>query len=316
MRWLALVCAVGCGGSHATPDGAGSGDGQGLGSDARGGADRPWSCPVGQWCQETAPSGTTRLAAVWETGVGDVFAVGDAGTILFRHADAWAQQTSNTTLNLRGVWAASASDAWAVGDTGTILHYDGTSWNPISSVTTVDLAAVWGANSSDVWVVGPNAAWHWTGSSFASSSLAGVLLAVTGTGPSDVWTCGETANVRHYTGSWSSAIVPVAGNTTYYAIAADASEVWVSSAASSAETARFDGSSWTPYGTSGAILQSLYAASPGDIWGAAGNKIGHWTGSAWSFEQPTGVTGTLWSVAGAGPDVFIVGDGGVILHRD
>ena len=59
---------------------------------------------------------------------GDVFAVGDGGTILRRQNNAWTKMTSGTTSNLRGVWGASGSDMWAVGEAGTVLHWNGTTW--------------------------------------------------------------------------------------------------------------------------------------------------------------------------------------------
>src|SRR5207244_9013906 len=37
----------------------------------------------------------------------------------------WAGVSSGTTNDLLGVWGSGASDVWAVGDAGTILHFDG-----------------------------------------------------------------------------------------------------------------------------------------------------------------------------------------------
>src|SRR5207253_10548542 len=44
-------------------------------------------------------------------------------TTLFRSV-----QSSPTSADLFGLWGNSASDVFAVGDAGTILHFNGTSW--------------------------------------------------------------------------------------------------------------------------------------------------------------------------------------------
>src|SRR5688572_15218115 len=81
------------------------------------------ACPVGQWCVEAPPvDGAPLLHGVWAINAEDVFAVGDAGTILRRTNNAWTAMTSGTARNLRGVWASSSSDVWATGGAGTVLH--------------------------------------------------------------------------------------------------------------------------------------------------------------------------------------------------
>jgi len=100
------------------------------------------------------------LSAVWGSGPGDVWAVGDYGTI--RHftagASRWAVVESPTMENLRGLWGAAANDIWAVGEHGTLLHYDGKSWRLSSGAfppgKRPHLYSVWGSGPSDVWAVG------------------------------------------------------------------------------------------------------------------------------------------------------------------
>jgi hypothetical protein len=283
----------------------------------------PPSCPAGQWCVETAAiPATTILASVWAVSASDVFAVGDAGVIIRRQGGAWTVMTSPTTENLRGVWAASSTDAWAVGSNGAIVHYDGASWTPYTGAGNGNLAAVWGSGASDVWAVGPGVTVHWDGTSWSMSSpgLGGTPLSVSGTGPTDVWACGEGAKVRHYTGTWSAPIYPITAFSDYYAITAKGSDVWVSSSYPNRQTLHYAGGAWTPYATGGVVFEGLYEAASNDVWGVghiqSNPKIGHWTGAAWSVVTPAGVSSALYGVSGAGGEVFVVGSGATILHRD
>ena len=68
--------------------------------------------------------------------------------------NAWCQPTQRpTTYALRGIWGRSARDVYAVGDAGTILHYDGSSWTPMPSGVGVQLNAVFGVGNK-VYAVG------------------------------------------------------------------------------------------------------------------------------------------------------------------
>jgi hypothetical protein len=66
----------------------------------------------------------------------------------------WSSASIGATYPLHSVWGTSASDVWAVGNAGTILHYDGTSWSSVSSGTLQAMNSVWGTSSSNVWAVG------------------------------------------------------------------------------------------------------------------------------------------------------------------
>ncbi|AKV04285.1 hypothetical protein AKJ09_10948 [Labilithrix luteola] len=109
------------------------------------------------------------LHAVWGSGAGDVWAVGERGSI--RHftggATRWSIAPSPTTSTLRSVWGSSPSDVWIVGDEGTLLHYDGTTWAPATAAfepeKTTNLYGVWGAGPNDVWAVGSRGVFHYSG---------------------------------------------------------------------------------------------------------------------------------------------------------
>lgn len=68
------------------------------------------------------PSGTTQtLLAVWGSSRDDVYAVGSGGTILRYDGGSWRPMASGTRANLFSV-SGSNTDIYAVGDAGTILH--------------------------------------------------------------------------------------------------------------------------------------------------------------------------------------------------
>jgi len=83
-----------------------------------------------------------RLIGVWGTSATDVFAVGDAGTIVRYDGVAWKPMTSGTTGFLTRVWGSSATNVFAVGEAGTILHYDGVAWKPMATQSSETLYGV------------------------------------------------------------------------------------------------------------------------------------------------------------------------------
>lgn len=119
---------------------------------------------------EVDSQASVMLEGVWGSGPGDVWAVGDKGTI--RHITAgaaqWAIVPSPTTEALHAIWGSGPGDIWAVGDEGTILHYDGKAWRPSVVAFPVGkkkphLYGVWGSGPDDVWIVGDGIALHHTG---------------------------------------------------------------------------------------------------------------------------------------------------------
>ncbi len=69
--------------------------------------------------------------------------------------DTWCGENPLPQGNhLNGVWADSGIDIFAVGEAGTILHYNGNNWTDMDSGTTQSLHGVWGNRGSDVFVVG------------------------------------------------------------------------------------------------------------------------------------------------------------------
>ena len=70
------------------------------------------------------------------------------------NADKWMPLASPTMQILRGLWASSDNNVYAVGDAGTILQFDGAMWRQVTSNTTTNLRAVWGSSFNNIYAVG------------------------------------------------------------------------------------------------------------------------------------------------------------------
>jgi len=150
------------------------------------------------------------LFGVIGTSSTNVFAVGDAGTILHYDGSSWYPQNSGTNERLLAVWLASARDGYAVGARGTIVRYNGSSWTvvPTRPGTAYDLGAVWGSSATDVFAVGDaGTILHYDGDRWTSqvSNTVANLLAVWGLSPANVYAVGAENSLLHYDGtSWQA----------------------------------------------------------------------------------------------------------------
>lgn len=85
---------------------------------------------------------------------GNIFVVGNEGTILQNKNNKWSAMKSGTDKNLNGLWGFSSEHVFAVGDGGTILHFKGSEWSKMESTVSENLHAVWGRSPGDVFAVG------------------------------------------------------------------------------------------------------------------------------------------------------------------
>src|SRR2546427_7409028 len=105
-------------------------------------------CSSDGWCWSNPLPQGNPLRSVWGSASTDVWAVGDAGTILHWDGSAWSGFPSGTGNILYSVWGSASTDVWAVGDAGTILHWDGSAWSTVSTGTTHVLRGVGGGGSA------------------------------------------------------------------------------------------------------------------------------------------------------------------------
>jgi photosystem II stability/assembly factor-like uncharacterized protein len=100
------------------------------------------------------PEPRPSLHAVWGTGssafaVGEegvIFSSSDGG-------QTWQQMQSNSTNALNAVWGRNASNVYAVGDAGTLLHYDGNAWTA-RVASAFDLHGIAGGGAIEIFCVG------------------------------------------------------------------------------------------------------------------------------------------------------------------
>jgi hypothetical protein len=59
----------------------------------------------------------------------------------------------------------------------------------------------------------------------------------------------------------------------------------------------------------------MSALAADDIWGAGGNDVGHWNGTAWVSEQAFGSSAAMWSITTTAGHAWLVGSGALIGHR-
>ena len=237
------------------------------------------------------------LSGVFGSAPTDMWAVGDAGTVLHFDGRAVSSVVVPTSANLLDVWGSGPNDVWLVGTGGTVLHFDGQAFTPIASGTTVDLKAVFTARPNDVWIGGDaGTLLHWDGATLSTVPLTGVvgaasILDIHGIGADDVWLSGE-------------AITSPGGYAMLQPF-----------------VAHFDGMSWSPadlldtseFGGT-ASPKRIWALAANDVWIATDQRhqyfasvYRHFDGTAWSFVQAGDGEGqTFMFPRGASPS-FVFG---------
>lgn len=103
------------------------------------------SCSRRGFYYETVADSDIRIRAVWGSGTGEVFLVGDSGRF-FRHVahDEWeAVPAGNVDDDLKAVYGSDASNVFALGEEGTILHYDGNLLTVEDGTAGESLVAIW-----------------------------------------------------------------------------------------------------------------------------------------------------------------------------
>jgi hypothetical protein len=262
-------------------------------------------------------SGTTEdLYAVTTMTSSDVFAAGDGGVI---HYDGvgWRQTLGETSL--RGIWGTTPSSVFAVGDEGTVVRYDGETWTEVDSGTTSNLRGVWGSSPSEVFAVGDNGTvlrYQYGAVTLTSVTGNSNLHGVWGSSPSDVFAVGDSGIVVRYDGAeWA----PMSSGTVI-----SLRGVWGSSpsdvfaAGEGGTVLHYDGTAWTAASSSGAVvLQAVWGSPTGEVMavGSAGVILQR-EGADW-LPMAGGAAGNLHGIWGSSPsDVFAVGEAGTVLHYD
>jgi hypothetical protein len=235
---------------------------------------------------------------------GEVFAVGDNGTILYFDGDSWIHMESGTTANLVGVWAGAPDNAVATGEGGTILYYDGVLWTSMDSGTTADIGAVWGLAIAP-WMQGQLPLW---------------LYAVGG---------GPPGTILHFDGlEWqpidtggSDELLDIIGWTSNFAWPPHLMAVGANGSAR-----YFDGNSWNGTETGvGEDLVAIFGDVPDNVFAIGRNGTVIHNNERFLDRVGTGTWYEVASVEGNGlndiaarnyNDLYLVGADGLIVNFD
>jgi hypothetical protein len=269
--------------------GAGGGEFGGAGGGEDGGAPgggaiparRTWDgtlpntgvCSVHGWCWAGPVPVGNAMNDVWGTSASDVWAVGEAGTVMHFDGAGWKgvtgvgdgpdylqQQSGNFGARLLRVHGSAPNDVWFIGETKQVLHWNGTTLQVGAYSGSLTPRAVWARSSQDAWLVGDaGSVSRWNGSAWAdgSSGTSQNLRAVWGFASDDVLVAGGSV-VRHWNGSaWEDRSAGLPGD---------------------------------------AALVAIWGASPTDLW-AVGKTAFHYVAGSWTV--PSNAAGPFVDVAGA-----------------
>lgn len=251
---------------------------------------------------------TVRLRDVWGVDNENVFAVGDEGTILHYDGVSWTQMNSGTTENLWGIWGYGMQNIYAAGENGTLLFFDGMSWTPIDVGVTETLRAVGGTfydyfgtkvHGPYMLIGGPPGkilyydSWYGWRTSSSGSAEELLNLHVFNTDHNLLMLCAVGRSGAVY---------------TWYGPTDWSQQTWFKS-----ETGIADD------------LFAVFGDTPGYVYAAAGGGNIYQNTKQWMEDPPSGVWRRTTGLGGGRfldiaarsyNDIFIVGDGGRIVHYD
>ncbi|MCS6914238.1 MAG: hypothetical protein RMK29_08495 [Myxococcales bacterium] len=150
--------------------------------------------------------------AVHGTAADDVWVVGRGGAVQHFDGTTWRPQDVSrlTRADLQGAWCGGGQ-VWIVGNQGTVLRREAGAFVRIETDPRYDLSSVWGTTAGggppQVWIGGSDSLGHGLllraeGDALRRVSL-GVfpkVLAIAGTGPSNVWVAVAKSPLLHHDG--------------------------------------------------------------------------------------------------------------------
>jgi phosphoribosylcarboxyaminoimidazole (NCAIR) mutase len=263
-------------------------------------------------------SGTAaNLYSVWGVDAGNIFAVGESGSIVHYDGTSWSAMTSGTMANLYGVWGTDSTNVFVVGQSGTVLRYDGTSWSAMTSGTAADLYSIWGIDGNNIFAVGQSGSivrYDGTSWSAMTSGTAADLYGVWGVDSTHIFAVGESGTVLRYNGTSWSVMTSGTAADLYGVWGADSAHIFA--VGESGAVLRYDGTSWS-------VITSGTAADLYSVWGADSTHVfaAGQSGVILSFDgfdfssMNRNAINDLRSVWGVSySDIFISGDSGTILR--
>ena len=261
------------------------------------------------------------LLGVWGTSPTDVVAVGLSGTMLRWDGRAWRQDPAGRNHDFTAIRGAGDTLA-ATARSGVVLVRRKGTWRSLETGTSEDLTAVWvsgdevfaaGDNGTVVRCQGDKCAVLPTGSKKR-------LSAIWGKSPTEVYAGGDEGTLLRWDGAtWRQLAMPKVG---LWAIGPDGKGGVF--AGTYSDTYAIEGG--VPRKVASLGARAFTDGADGEVRAVAGgggapSKVHAWTGGGWRAEQvPTrgfdeGEAGLLFGIWSGGGEVFVVGQGGLILHK-
>ena len=291
-----------------------------------------WAVSAGGGVSRTQDGGATwtgvesgvraTLRGVWGSGVNDVWAVGDQGTILRWNGSAWSPVTvTGVTQNLNAIHGTGAGAAWAVGNQATIVRLSGTTWARENAPTGVtdDLFGVWAAPNGNAMAVGERGrGLRYNGTDWVNNATGAgnsvTLTAVWGTAANSVWAVGTGGEIRFWNGTAWAAQASGAAATLRGVQGAAANQVWA--VGDGGEVRFFNGTGWSgqdPDTAQNLLAVAVVSASQvvavGNRRTVARRTSGTWQAS--SAQLPNAAFAAVWGrdddevwFGGAGGQIF------------
>ncbi len=126
--------------------------------------------------------------------------------ILRWNGQRFVAEESGVSANLRGGWGGDPGNVWAVGEGGTLLHKDGAKWQSLATDTSATLESVIGTAEGVFAVGGSNTVLRWDGTALGreTTSCAASLLGIAVSGM-DLISVGEGyCMTRRSAGVWGA----------------------------------------------------------------------------------------------------------------
>jgi hypothetical protein len=287
-------------------------------------------------------------SALWASSPSDIFVVARPRSassairsVLHYDGHAWTESLRglNGHESPNAVWGSSPTNVFAAGDSW-IWRYDGAQWVATSRESEL-YGAIWGTSPQDVFAVGVadfsppvGIIRHYDGMTWGDGGsgdgwFPGDAFEVAGSSPTDVYAIGtedappdsppesdyQTSRLIHYAGStWRTSFESRSG-AGYEGFGLTG--VW----AVARNDAFFVGSGGQIYHSGGAgwsRMTSPTSRTLRDIWGNANSSVYavgddgilHYDGVSWSVLDAT-PSSRVW---GVGTDVFVISEGGAVLH--
>jgi hypothetical protein len=260
-----------------------------------------------------SPGPRVALKGTWGSAPTNMWAVGEAGTIVHYDGRGVAQVPSGVSTTLNDVGGAGAANVWAVGAAGVALRLVGCSWAPLATGTTAELHAVFAADAGEAWFGGDGATLlRVAGADVTPAGVPGLppesaIRDIHGVAADDIWLVASrfasggapTTFLSHFDGATWSAAQPLdiqSGNFEWRLWALAPDDVWLSLGFVLIDTGmprptqgqeywRFDGLTWNQRLVPLPIPDEIWMFGDGNPQGARGATFSFGPSDVWSVGE-------------------------------